>query len=169
MVAIRSHLNDIGIPFGPGLGQPHVLDPAIVAIVPVRGRDDAQPVRCHRGDRVQRRAQGLGEQFDPVELAHRREHVRAVRALPPTRLEQSTLARAVKHASEQALGCPVLAQPVAKPAEHGVIKACIVQSKTEQIFPVDPGPHRLGRLTVTQPFPELEQLTRASRQGAYAG
>ena len=51
----------------------------------------------------------------------------------------------------------MLAQPVAKRAKHGVIKARVIQSKAEQIFPVDPGPHRLGRLAITQSFSELEQ------------
>jgi hypothetical protein len=98
-------------------------------------------------------------------LAHRREHVRAVRALTPTRLEQSTRARTVQHAREQALARPVLAQSVAKRAEHSVVKAGIVQSKAEPICPVDPGPYRLSRLAITQPFAELEHGDQGQTPG----
>ncbi len=63
----------------------------------------AQPVGCSNGDRVQRGAQRLGQQLNPVQLPHGRQHMRVVGALPPARLEQPCLARRFQHAGQQTL------------------------------------------------------------------
>ena len=56
-----------GIALWAGLGQPHVLDPHVVALVPLGRRKRAQPVRRDDGDVVQRRAQRLGHELHAVE------------------------------------------------------------------------------------------------------
>ena len=58
----------VGLALGRGLGQPGVLDAAGVAPVPGGVRHDGlQPVRGSRGERIERRAQGLAHQFQPVQ------------------------------------------------------------------------------------------------------
>ena len=104
LIAVAANLDDIGVALGASFRQAPVLDPPAVAIVPVRMCYGAQPVGCSNGDRVQRSAQRLGQQLDPVQLPHGGEDVRAVGALPPARLEQPCLTRRVEHAGQQAFG-----------------------------------------------------------------
>ena len=94
--AVGPDLHGVRLALGLGLGQAGVLDPMIVALVPVRGCHGAQSLRRNRGDGVQGRAQRLAQQLQPVQRADGGEHVRAVRALAPTRLQQTTLARGVE-------------------------------------------------------------------------
>ena len=98
-------------------------------------------------------AQRLGQQFDPVQLAHGGEDVRAVGAASPSRLEQAALARRV----QQTLGGVPTQQPAAELAQHAVVEARVGQVEGEQVLPVNARPDRLGRLPVAQPLAELQQ------------
>ena len=156
-VAVLADLSRVGLPLGPGLGQPRVLDPAAVALEPVRRRERAQPVRLHRRDGVQGRTQRLGHQLDPVEVAHGGEHVRGVGALPAARLEQAERPCGVQHAREQALAGIGGEETAAELAEHAVVEAGVAEFEAEQVLPVDPAPDRLGGPPVAQPLAELQQ------------
>ena len=74
------------------------------------------------GEGVQRRPQGLAQQLQAVQVAHRGEHVRAVRALPASGLEQPALAGCVQQAREQALGGPMPEQPAPELAQDGEVE-----------------------------------------------
>ena len=115
--AIRPNLDGVSVAFGTSLGQAHVLDPAVVAFVPIRGRDGAQPIGRDNGNGVQRRPQRLAHQFQPVQVSHGGEHVRAVRAAPATGLQESVLARRVQQAGQQTLRGLTLEQPGAELAQ----------------------------------------------------
>jgi hypothetical protein len=125
--------------------------------VPVRLGDLTQPVGRHDGNGVQSRTQCLGQQLDPVEVAHGGQHVRAVGALPAPGLQESSLARGVEHAGEQALAGLVLQQARPELAQDAVIEARVGQVQGEQVLPVDPCPYRLRGLPVGQVLPELHQ------------
>ena len=156
-VAIRTDPGGVGIALGPGLGQAHILDPPAVALEPSGRCQGTQPVGRRHGDLVQRGAQRLGQQFDPVQVAHGGQHVRAVGALPAPRLEQPALARRVQDAAEQALPGPVLEQSAPELAQDAVVKARVGQLQREQVLPVDPATDRLGGLPVAQPLAELHE------------
>jgi hypothetical protein len=113
-VAVSPDLKRIGVTFGRGLGQADALHPLVIALVPIRRRDSAWPLRRGGGDRVQGRPQRFAHQFQPVQRTDGSEDVSAVRALPPTRLEQPLLARRLQHAAKQPFGGPVLEQPAAE-------------------------------------------------------
>ena len=138
--------------------------------VPLGWSQGPQPVRGDYRNRVQRGAQGLGQQLDPVQVAHRGEHVRAVCALTPARLEQSSVSRGVQHAGEQALTGIPGQQPGAELAEHGVVEAGIGQVKGEQILPVDPGARTASAACRSlSPSRNCRSVTSERRQGVYAG
>jgi hypothetical protein len=59
--AIRSDLGHIGVALGFGLGQAPVLNPPVIALVPLGWSEGPQPVRGDPSDGVQRRSQGLGQ------------------------------------------------------------------------------------------------------------
>ncbi len=125
--------------------------------MPVGGRERAQPVRREGGDVVQCRAQRLGHKLQAVEAADGGEHVRAVGALPPARLEQPVLARRVHHPREQPVHGRVAQQPAAELAQHAAVKAGVGEVEREQVLPVDPGTNSLCRLPVAQPLAELHE------------
>ncbi len=78
-----------------------------------------------------------------------------VGTLPAAHLEQAKLPTAHEQLLKQPLHRTALDQPGAELAQYRGIKARIGQLETEQILPVDPGPHRLGGLPVGQPLGEL--------------
>ena len=119
--------------------------------MPLGRSQGAQPARGDHGDRVQRRAQRLGQQLDPVQLAHGGERVRAVGALAPARLEQPRLARRAQYAGQQALG------------------NVAAQVEGEQASPADPCPDGLGRLSVAQPFAELQRRDKGQAPRGVSG
>ena len=155
--AVRPDLGGVGFALGRGVGQAHVLDPAVVALVPVRERDGAQPVRCSNGDGVQRHPQRLAHQLQPVQGPHGGEHMRAVRALAPSGLQQPTLAGGVQQAGQQPLRGCVLEQAPVELAQDREVEAGVGQVEGEQIFPVDPAPDGVGRLAVAQALAELHE------------
>ncbi len=104
-----------------------------------------------------RAAQRLAHQLQPVQRADGGQHVRAVGALPPTRLEQAALSCGVQHAGQQALSGLVLEQAAPELAQHAVVEPGIGQVEGEQVLPVDPAPNGVGRLPVAQPLPELHE------------
>jgi hypothetical protein len=164
--AVPADLDGVGVALRTGTGEAHVLDPAVVALVPLGRCDRAQPAGGRHGDRVQRRAQRLAQQFEPVQVAHGGEHVRAVRALAPARLEQVALARGIQEARQQAIGGIAAQQPATELAEHAVVEARVGQLQREQVLPVDPAADGLGGLRSLSPSRNCISVTRASRQGA---
>ena len=133
--------------------------------MPVRGCDGAQPIGCHRGDGVQGRTQRLGEQLDPVQVAHGGQHVRAVGALAPVRFQQPAFARGVEQALQQAPAGFVFEQPAPELTQDGEVEPGVGQLQREQVFPVDPAPHGVGRLPVAQPFAELQERDQSQAPG----
>ena len=150
--AIRPDLGDVGLALQTSAGQAPLLDPSVVARVPARRGERAQPVGGDRRDRVQGGTQGLGHQLDPVQVAHGGQHVRAVRSLTPAGLEQPARVRRVQHAGEQALGGALLDQAPAELAQDAVVETRVGEIEGEQVLPVDPCPDPFGRLRVAQAF-----------------
>jgi hypothetical protein len=68
-------------------------------------------------------AQRLGDQFDPVEIAHSSEHVGGVGTLPAERLEQAERLHGSQHTREQALAGVGGEEPAAELAQQGVAEA----------------------------------------------
>jgi hypothetical protein len=73
--------------------------------------------------------------------------------------------RDVEHAGEQAFARLVVEQPATKFTKHVVIEPLVGQIEAEQVFPVDPRPCRLGRLTVAQGLAELQQRDQGQAPG----
>jgi hypothetical protein len=65
-------------------GQPQIIDPLPVDLLPGAVNDPGQPVRGCGGQRLQRRPHALPGQLQPVQAADRRQHVRGIGALPAT-------------------------------------------------------------------------------------
>ena len=163
--AVPADLDGVGVALPAGAGEAHVLDPAVVAFVPLGWCDRAQPPGGRDGERGQRRARRPAQQLEAVQVAHGGQHVRAVRALAPARLEQAALAGRIQHAGEQALGGIAAAQPAAELAEHAVVEARVGEVGGEQVLPVDPRPDGLGRLAVAQPLAELHERDESQPPG----
>ena len=120
-------------------------------------RAGSRPAARDDGDVVQRRAQRFGHELQAIEVADGSEHVRAVGALAPPRLEQSFLARRVQHPGQQPVHGRVAQQPIAELAQYAAIKAWVGQVKRQQVLPVDPSTHGFRCLPVAQPFAELHE------------
>ena len=59
-------------------------------------------------------------------------------------------------------------EAVAKFAEHGKVKAGICQRESEQVFPVNTSPHRLGGLAISEIFAELHNGDKRQAPGREA-
>ena len=80
-----------------------------------------------------------------------------VGALPAARLEQAPRLARLQQLVQQPLLGAAHEQAGAELAQHRVVEAGVGQLKAEQVFPVDPGPHRLGRLPVGEALAELQE------------
>jgi hypothetical protein len=137
-------------------GQAQVVDPLPVDLLPGGVDDAGQPVGDGGGQGLQRRPHGLPGQFQPVQAADRRQHVRGVGPLPPPGSHQAQLFEPVQ---QQVEDCPVHIpghQPAPELAQHREIKALIIQRQAQAVLPVQPPPHRIGRLPVGQVLSELQ-------------
>jgi hypothetical protein len=76
--------------------------------------------------------------------------VRGISALPATGLDQPQLGQSGQQHIQQRLFQPVVDQPLPESGQHRVIKPRIGQLQTERVFPVDPGPHRISGLPISQ-------------------
>ena len=115
-----------------------------------------QPLRRDRGQLVQRGPQRLTHALQPVQRAHGREYVGAVRALAPARLDQALLLQALQQSIEQEKPSVACDQAGAELAQHRVVEARVGQCQAQRIFPVDPAPHGVGRLAVGEVLHELQ-------------
>ena len=155
--AVGADRRHIGVALGADLRYPPLLDPLVIPLVPIRWHKHAQPIWRDNSNVVQRRAQRLGHKLQAVEAADGGQHVRAVGALAPARLEQPVLTRGVQYASQQAAHRVVVQQPAAELAQHAAVETRVGQVEGEQVFPVDPSAHGVRRLPVTQTLAELQQ------------
>jgi hypothetical protein len=142
---------------GGGARQAAVLDAPPVALGPSLRGDLTQPVRRHRGEFVERRAQGLAHQLQAVEHPDGGQDVSGVGALPAARLEQAARPAHLEQLAQEPLLGATREQAGAELAQHRGVEAGIGQLQPEQVLPVDPRPHRLGRLPIGQVLVELQQ------------
>ena len=77
---LADHLR-IRLPFGLVLGQPHLLNPPSIAVVPRQRCHGLKPVRRHGGHRVQRSPEGFCDEVKTVQHTDRGQHMRRVGAL----------------------------------------------------------------------------------------
>ncbi len=138
------------------LGQAPLFEQSAVAVRPLGIGVPSEPLRCGRGEAVQRRAQRLAHALQPVHCTHRGQHVRAVRTLAPAGLEQAELAEPRQHGVEQCLFEPARDQAGSELAQDRVVEPSIGQVEAEGVFPVDPTPDGIGCLSIGQPLGELQ-------------
>ena len=91
-----------------------------------------------------------------MQRPHRRDHVRGISALLPARLDQPVRRQLRQQRVQHRLLQPVPGDPAAELAQHAVIEPRISQPQPERVLPVQPGPHRLGRLPVSQLLAHLQ-------------
>ncbi|QCX76974.1 hypothetical protein C9F11_16570 [Streptomyces sp. YIM 121038] len=143
-------------PLGLAGGQPVVLRPGGIPVEPGRISVGGQPVGGRSGECVERSAQGLDDELQPVQRPDRGQYVGGVGAGPAWRLQHSRLPGGLQDVVEDLLPRFRLDQPGAELAEYGVVEARVGKLQAQGVFPVDPGPHRQGRLPIGQPLGELE-------------
>src|SRR3954466_6071708 len=163
--AVLSDLAGVSFPFCLALRQPCVLDPAAIALVPSRGGKGAQPVRSNGSRGIEGRPQRLGDKLQPIEGANGRQHMRGVGPLPPPGLEDAELSGDLEHPLQQALLRATSQKTISKLAEDTKVKARVGQLEAEQVLPIDPGPDRLSRLSITQALAELHQRDQGQAPG----
>jgi hypothetical protein len=145
----------IDLACGLGLGQPGLLDPPAIALVPRQRAHSLEPVRCHCGQRVERGAEGFRDEFEPVEDADRREDVCRVGALLAPGCQQPQRLATLQQLLEEQLFGTAHEQAVPEGTQHGKVETRVRQLETQQILPVDARADRLGRLAIRQVFPKL--------------
>ena len=143
----------------PGLGAGGVLaqtDRAAVAAPPLLVDQAGQQVRSRAGQLFQRGADGLGDQFQPGQVAHCGQDVGGVRALGGALADETGLLQAREREVEETVGSAVLGETVAEVGQHAVVEAGIVQFHGQRVLEIDAAANRFGRLPVRQTEEELE-------------
>jgi hypothetical protein len=124
-----------------------VLHAAAIAVKPFGRCLGPQSVRGHHRQGVQGVAEGLADEFQPVEDANSREVMRGVRALAATHVEEATLAHPSQEGVEPQESGLSGDQPGPALAQPGMVEARIDQLEAECLLPVDATAHRVSRLS----------------------
>jgi hypothetical protein len=95
--------------------------------------------------------------------------VGGIRTLASARLDQLTVLPPHQQAIKQPTLGPVLDQPGAKLAQHGEVKAGIVQFQTQQVFPVNAATYSIGRGTIRESFNELQSRDKGQTKRSQRG
>ncbi len=136
--------------FGVALRQVQVVDAASVHPCPLFVDHTGQPGRRGGGQRLQRRADALPGQFQPVEAAQPAQHVGGVGALPAARFDQSPSRQRDQQRVERLGLHRPRDQPGPELREHREVEPRIVQRQPERVLPVDRTAGHVGRLPVGQ-------------------
>ena len=145
----------IGLAGGLGLRQPGLLDPPAIAFVPRQRAHGLEPVGRHRGQRVERGAEGFRHEFEPVKDADRGEDVGGVSALLAPGGEQAQGPATLQQLLEEQCFGAAREQALPEGTQHRKVEARIRQLETQQILPVDACADRLGRLAIGEVLPKL--------------
>ena len=125
----------------------------------------AQPVWGDDGETVEGVAEGLTDEFQPVEDTDGRQHMRGVGALAATSFEEAALA----HPSEEGVKQQAFGlsgdEPGPELTQHGVVEARIGQLQAQGIFPVNAAAHGVSRLAVGQAFGKLQDCRQRQAPG----
>jgi hypothetical protein len=136
--SIGAHLHRHRGAFALARGQPIGVRASSVPPHPFgihpHGQPASQRARRCRSQCLQGCAQRLGEELQPVDRTHRREHVRGISALPTSGLEQSEFRQPGQQQVKRLLFRPVVDQPLPKSGQHRVIEPRIGQLQAERYF-----------------------------------
>ena len=91
------------------------------------------------------------------QTAHRRQHMRRIRAHLASCLEPAALPTYHTQLVQQALLRSLGQQALPKLCEHRVVKASVTELQPQQIFPIQSRTHALGSLPLGQVFHVLQQ------------
>ncbi len=95
-------------------------------------------------------ADGLGDQLEPGQAAHRGQHVGGVGALGGALAHQSGIGEPGQSKIEQPVGAAGFGEPVTEIAEHAVVEARVVQLQAQGVLEIDTTADGLGRLPIGQ-------------------
>lgn len=116
-----------------------------------------------------RGAFGLGDQFQPGQVAHRGQDMSGVRALGGALADETGLLQTREREVEETVGSAVLDETVAEVGQHAVVEAGIVQFHGQRVFEIDAAANLFGRLPVRQTEQELEHTEVARWAGESPG
>src|SRR5258707_5684059 len=95
-----------------------------------------------------RMAEGLCDTFQPTECFNRSQPMRRIGSLPSSCFQPALLLRMGKQSLKQQRFPSSLQQPAAKLTQDRKVKAEILQVQAQRVFPIDPGPNRVGSLPI---------------------
>lgn len=168
-VSVSGDLPGEGAPLLLVGGQSVGVDPRPVAFLPRRVHRPAQPIRRGRGECFQHRPQRLADELQAVEAADRGQHVCRVRALPPAGADQPQLGETLQQQVQDPRFHAMRQQPVPEPGQHCVVEAGVGQLQAQQVLHVDPCPHRVRGLAISQVLGELQDADQGQPAGRDPG
>lgn len=148
------HRERLALPLAPW--EVEAREPSAVAVRPLRRRHASEPLGGGLRQRVQGVEHGLADEFEPVQLADRREHVGRVRPLATPRLDEPPLLEQVEQALKKPLFGRAVEEPLPELGEHTEVEAGVLQVQAQRVLPVEPGADGVGGLAVGEVLGELE-------------
>lgn len=121
------------------------------------------------GDLFQRGTDGLGDQFQPGQVAHRGQDVGGVGALCGALAYESGLLQAGERQIRKTVGAVVLGDALTEVGQHTVVEAGIVQLHGRRVLEIDAAADRFRRLPVRQTQHELQHADGGQLGGRQTG
>ena len=150
-VAVRADGDRQRLPRRRVLGEPGQVEPGAVALgprVPPRRQVRAQPVRRHGGQRVERVAQRLAHALSRFSTRTAASTcVESVRWRPRALSRPAARQRASNASSSDSATSPATSR-ARNSLKHRGIEPRVGQLQPQEVLPVDPAPHRVGRRAV---------------------
>jgi hypothetical protein len=137
-------------------GQPVFLDPALVALMPLRWHLAAQPVGCHNRQVIEGCSQPFSRTLQSIDGANGLQHMRRGGALLASRVCRQPRARHCSSRAESNRSPWSLSnRRVRNSLNTEKSKPGPVSSKRRHVLPVDARADRFGRLSIRVVFHEL--------------
>jgi len=152
---------------GGAFRQPLLLEAALIPLHPFGAAVSPQPLRPQFRQGIERVPHRFAHGLQPVEEAHRRQHVGGVGALLAARVQQARLLEALQQDLEQQQFGRARQQPGAELREHGVVEPGVGQVQAQEILPVQARAHRVRRLAVGEVLGVLEDRDQGEAPGRF--
>ena len=147
--------------------QPVVVERSAVAVAPSTINGRVEPLRRDLGEDSERVAQGFADPLQPVEVAHRRQHLHRVRPLSPASIKQPPALERLEEAVQLARLASSSQQARAELAQDGQVEAGVGQVQAEGVLPVDARPNGFSGLAVREVLDELRDCHERETPGTF--
>jgi hypothetical protein len=148
-------------------GETIIRTPLPIAEKPLRGDLVLHPCGGDLGSRIQGMRPCVPHNLQAVELTYCRHHVGGIRALGPTRFEETPIDKQGEHLGQEVLFRPTRDQPGPKLAQDRKIEASIGEFQPSGLLPINASPYGISGLSIGQVLRKLQDGDEGQAPGRF--